>query len=396
MNWTTPHDIKGQVQRLWDQGRILAAGLGDEPLFPLSLRLRRPAPRDLSDHFDAVRGWIRSLESGSKVACGSGYEIKWQEIDNRQLGRNRLPVELSVPSQADACALIGKSLEVAAFDTLARRTLEGFPALKDWLKRKPLTALNHARDWDRILAVLAWFSFHPRSGLFLRQIDIAGVDTKFIEARKGLLAELLDIVLPPDAIDMGSTGQKGFESRYGLVNKPLLLRFRILDERHAIAGLTDLTVPVSQFANLDLQVTRIFITENEVNGLAFPPVANSIVILGLGYAIDLLSNVHWLLTREIHYWGDIDTHGFAMLDRLRARFPHVRSLLMDAETLRFHEALWSVEDAPYVGALDRLTPAEKAVYDDLRFERIGWSVRLEQERVSYGWLKQVLKVLPVA
>ena len=396
MNWTTSDDIKGQVQRLWDQGRILVAGLSDERIFPLSLRLRRPAPQDLSDHFDAVRGWVRSLEAGSKAASGFGYVIEWQEINNRQLGRNHLPVGLTVPSQADACALIGKSLEVASFQTLAQRTLEPFPELGDWLCRRPLTALTHARDWDRILAVLAWFRSHPRSGLFLRQIDVAGVDTKFIETRKGLLAELLDIILSPDAIDTNSAGQKGFEARYGLINKPILLRFRILDERCAIAGLTDITVPVSQFVSLDPQVTRVFITENEINGLAFPPVAKSIVILGLGYAVDLLSNVSWLRAREIHYWGDIDTHGFAMLDRLRARFPLVRSHLMDIATLRAHEALWSVEDAPHIGTLERLTPVEKAPYDALRFDRMGRSVRLEQERISFGWLEQALKVLSVA
>ena len=119
-------------------------------------------------------------------------------------------------------------------------------------------------------------------------------------------------------------------------------------------------------------------------------------IAGLGYAVDLLSNVSWLRAREIHYWGDIDTHGFAMLDRLCARFPLVRSHLMDIATLRAHEALWSVEDAPHIGTLERLTPVEKALYDALRFDRMGRSVRLEQERISFGWLEQALKVLSVA
>ena len=31
--------------------------------------------------------------------------------------------------------------------------------------------------------------------------------------------------------------------------------------------------------------------------------------------------------------GDIDTHGFAILDTLRARFDHVESFLMDRDTL---------------------------------------------------------------
>ena len=46
----------------------------------------------------------------------------------------------------------------------------------------------------------------------------------------------------------------------------------------------------------------------------------------------------WLKGRPLHYWGDIDTHGFAMLDRVRAIFPAAESFLMDRETLCAHSA----------------------------------------------------------
>jgi hypothetical protein len=67
----------------------------------------------------------------------------------------------------------------------------------EWIRRKPLTMLENAADWHRILAVLDWFRDHPRSGLYLRQLDIAAIDSKFIEGRRGLLAELLDVVQSP-------------------------------------------------------------------------------------------------------------------------------------------------------------------------------------------------------
>lgn len=38
----------------------------------------------------------------------------------------------------------------------------------------------------------------------------------------------------------------------------------------------------------------------------------------------------------VHYWGDLDTHGSAILDRLRAWLPQTRSFLMDRETLLDH------------------------------------------------------------
>jgi hypothetical protein len=389
--WTSPDDLRRQLLRLWDQGQLLTAGVACEAFFPLALRLRRPSTRELADRFDEVRAWVRDLEQQSRPWLGFGYEISWREIEHRELGRNRVPIGISVPSRSDALRLIEKVAEADLFDALARTTLRTHPELEGWMGRKPLLALEYARDWERILGVIEWFKQHPRSGLYVRQIDVAGVDTKFIEARKALLAELLDLALPSAAIDCNAVGVKGFEARYGLRAKPNLVRFRILDDRHAIAGLTDLMVPLAQFGNLAPGVRRIFITENEVNGLAFPRVESSLVIFGLGYGIETLSHIDWLHDRDIRYWGDIDTHGFAMLDRLRSRFPRAKSLLMDAETLLAHREHWSVEDAPHVGQLERLTTTEKALYDDLRFDRLGRRVRLEQERISFARLGRVLE-----
>jgi len=391
--WTTSNDLRDQLLRLWDRGQILAARMTGEPLFPLSLRLRRPSPRELGERFHCVRAWIRALEDSSKPRVGFGYEIAWEEVNHRQLGRNRVPLGITVPTRSDALSLIGKAAEAEQFDVLARRIIEANPSLAGWLARKPLTVLDHTHDWERVLGVIGWFKDHPRSGRYARQIDVQGVDTKFIEARKGLLSELLDVVLPPGAIEQAATGVKGFEARYGLRTKPILVRFRILDDSHAIADLTDLTVPIAQFAKLAPAVRRVFVTENEVNGLVFPEIESGLVVFGLGYALELLASVPWLREREIHYWGDIDTHGFAMLDRLRSDFPRAGSLLMDAETLAGHRQHWSIDESPYVGGLTRLTKSEMAVYDDLRFDRLGQRVRLEQERISFACLERALRGL---
>ncbi|MDT1894065.1 hypothetical protein FPK47_29370, partial [Acinetobacter baumannii] len=83
----------------------------------------------------------------------------------------------------------------------------------------------------------------------------------------------------------------------------------------------DLAVPVAQFAALRSSVERVFITENEVNALAFPDMDSSMVVFGGGYGIERLAQAEWVRGRQVVYWGDIDTHGFAILDRLRAWMP---------------------------------------------------------------------------
>jgi len=393
MAWTTPDDVRAQVQRLWDRGRILAARLGAEPLFPLALRLSRPEVRELSDRFAEARDWIRLLEEGSKKATGQGYEVVYAEVNHRQLGLNRVPQSLLVPSELDALALIGKRRQSDAFDRLVETTKATHPELLSWLAKRPLDLLDHADDWVRLLSVVSWFRNHPRPGIYARQIDVEGVHTKFIETHRRLLAELLDLVLPAEHIDQQAIGAQAFERRLGLLCKPALLRFRVLDQSLRVQGLEDVSTPIAQFARLDLPARRVFIVENEINGLAFPQAEASIILFGLGYGVDRLGLVPWLQDKAIYYWGDLDTHGFAILDSLRAVFPNARSFLMDRQTLLSHRPLWVEEPEPSQVPLSRLTEDENKVFEDLRFDRLGHRVRLEQERIAFGHVARTLASL---
>ncbi len=390
MGWTTPEDVRAQVERLWERGRILSAHLDGGPLFPLAIRMRRPSASDLTHRFDEVRAWIRRLESGSQDGT---YRIEWADINHRQVGRNRVPQGLVVPSEADGLALIGKRRQVELFDALVQSTRESRPELLPWIARRPLELLGHADDWPRILAVLEWFCQHPAPGIYLRQLDVPGVHTKFIEARRGVFTELLDLCLPSHAVCQEATGVAQFERRYGLRSKPALIRFRVLDPGLCVAGLDDVTTPASQFAGLELPARRVFITENDINALAFPAVPGGIVVFGLGYGLERLRDIPWLQGRSVHYWGDLDTHGFAILDELRGHLPQARSFLMDRQTLLAHRALWVEEADPCASTLARLTEEEGQLYDDLRRDRLGPRVRLEQERISFGYLQRALRCL---
>ena len=386
-SWSSPATLRAQLQRLWDDGSILAARVRGESLFPLELRLRQPSVAELGEQFDAVRRWIGELEAGA-----DGYQIIWRDINHRQLGRNRLPDKALIATEDDALRLLGRKGDARRFDQLAASTLAVFPQLQAWLARRPLVVLEQAPAWERMLAILQWFVRHPTPQLYLRQLDVAGVDSKFIEARKGLLAELLDLVMDPAAVCAHAVGARQFEARYGLLSKPALVRFRILDPAFAIGGLSDLSVPVAQFATLATNVEHIFITENEINGLAFPSAPAAMVIFGGGYGIERLADIGWLRERTIDYWGDIDTHGFAILDRLRAHLPHTRSMLMDTATLHAHRPLWGEEDRDkrYIGQPERLHPDELALYSALRDDVFGQRVRMEQERLGFGWVSAAI------
>lgn len=388
-DWTTPADLRARVLREWQNGHLLRASLSGEPLYPWRIPLKAPNTAILAARFDASRQWIRELADGAKTTEKPGYRLEFQEINHRQLGRNHVPVAAWLDSEADALALIGKRRETARYHELAGTIAGEFPALRDWLARRPLRVLEHGEDWPRLLGVLGWIARHPRPNVYLRQIDVPGVHSKFIERHRILLAELLESILPADAIDATVPGgMAGFEQHFGFRSKPALIRFRLLDGM--LHGLSDLAVPADQFARLSLPARRVFITENEINFLAFPQFPDSLVIFGAGYGFDALAKAAWLADRDIYYWGDIDTHGFAILNQLRGHFPHVRSLLMDRVTLMAHRSLWGREDTPTQRVLNRLHPDEASLYDDLRLDRITPALRLEQERIGYACLQAAL------
>jgi hypothetical protein len=229
--------------------------------------------------------------------------------------------------------------------------------------------------------------------VYIRQLELPCVDTKFIESHKKVLGELLDEVLPAGQINSDARGVSGFEQRYGFLNKPAQIRFRLLDSALYIQGLSDLQIPVTDFAKLTLPVQRIVITENEINGLALPNMPGAMVIFGLGYGLDSLKQADWMADKTIHYWGDLDTHGFAMLDQLRSYFPQTQSLLMDRATLLAHEPLWGEEPKPTRKQLSRLTDHEQALYEDLCLDRLAPALRLEQERIGFEHVKAALAAL---
>ncbi|HWR02178.1 MAG TPA: DUF3322 domain-containing protein [Chlorobaculum sp.] len=388
MSWTTPANLKAQVQKLWNRGTLLAPMVEGESPFPLRLTLKGPDSRQLSDRFAEVRDWIAQL-----TAAAGPYRIVWRSINHRVLGNNDIPWEIWIDSPDDALDLIGKRRAASEFADMVALTREKEPDLLPWLSRRPLRALDLAKAWPRILHLVAWLRRHPRPGIYPRQIDLPGVHSKFIESHRGVLSELFDLALPPESIDAEATGTAGFCQRYGFLDKPLRVRFRILDPTLSILATGpyhEITLTQDAFAGLDFTGEKVFITENEINFLAFPPVTGAMVIFGAGYGFRNLADIDWLRDKKLFYWGDIDTHGLAILNQLRESFPHAASLLMDSSTLLTYRSSWQTEPSPVTATLSRLTDEERLLYDQLRQGHWGKNIRLEQEIIGFETLREAL------
>lgn len=392
LKWSDAKAIQAELEKRWQSGRILQHELAQDDLFPLKIPLKRPQNFEVNTNFSEIFVWIKSLKEKSKQNLGHGYELVEKEIHHRQSGRNIMPTHAVIPTVQDALRLLKKEREAKWFGELTKMIMTEWPILNEWVFEHPIKVLEIGEEWKQILAVLKWFSGHYRSGLYLRQLDISGIDTKFIEQRKSLFTKLLDIVLPEHAIDKNNTI---FELRYGLQMKPVRIRFRILDPMLFPQGISDMEIPLSQFAAFSPAIDQVFITENEINGLTFPLVSKSLVVFKLGYGLDVLKFIPWLRDKDIYYWGDIDTHGFAMLNQIRHFLPQTKSVLMDETVLLDHKKLWIDEDKPVVGELTKLTREEKQLFISLQDNKWGKGVRLEQERIAFNYLVRYLDGLSI-
>ena len=116
------------------------------------------------------------------------------------------------------------------------------------------------------------------------------------------------------------------------------------------------------------------------------------MIHGGGYSVDLLARLPWLHASRVVYWGDLDSHGFAILAKFRQQVPGAVSILMDVETLIAHRDLWVKEPKPHTGSVVGLTSSEESALARVRAEG---NVRLEQERIPWKYALAAIAPRPL-
>jgi hypothetical protein len=367
-----PDDVRTLLVTRWRRtARDWLSGAGE---WPLAIPLGAPGDKAVRTDLAAAREWIASWEK--ELPAG---EVTWVTREWRALGKQQIPERLMLPDADAVARWVGQSsrwqLARERFHILAMR----WPALMTVLPASfDLLADYTKEDFQRMTTLLAWLEANPNSGLYPRQLPIAGLDSKWLEQRRPVVTQWLAAlrgVVPGD-----------FYATCGLRAPAEMLRMRILDQelRAYVGDMLELIAPAEELAKLQWPVRQAFIVENLQTGMAFTDLPGSIVFMGKGYSVPVLKTIPWLADIPCWYWGDLDTHGFAILNRVRYALSHVESILMDETTLLSHRELWGDEPTPTSAALPLLTQEEQSVYQGLQQHRWGCRVRLEQERLNWA------------
>lgn len=343
------------------------------PARALDMPLHPPSEAQALAHGRAAVDWVASWKDVPGTVWGSR---QWAS-----LGRQSVPERLVLNTPADVARFCGRESHwnritlrlsalidlplpgnAPAFAAAAARSAGGMAELP-------------AADFDRLLGVLDWLRSNPDSGLYIRQLPIRGVDGKWVGAHRGLVERL----------HAAATGA----SSLGLAAAPELIRIRFLDPDLAPGGLGDLAAPAASLAALEISPRTVFVFENLESVVAMPAVPGAVVIHGSGYAVDRIARIPWAGKAHIVYWGDLDSHGFAILNRIRATGLPISTVLMELATLERFEDLCVTEAKPATGTFSHLQPAE---LDMMALLAARGHLRLEQERVEWGYALSRLRM----
>lgn len=364
----SPAELALRWARQWEVADTREQRLLDARAWPISLPIGKPSTAEFTQRTTDVREHLKRWR-----AVGVG-RVLWESVTYR--GGSEavdVPVQwvLDSPSEwSAACddAAVRKEFErlgrlVAAADPVFHRTLV---RQRHLLQDKPEAEISQAIELARVLTPGC------AAGRPLRALGVCGVDSKFFERHRALIAQLLDARFDGRVSDLGLEAflEALDESEHWLLIAPLA---------PGLLPFAQQRVRAREIATQPLPGSHLVIVENERCLHQLPSLLDTVAILGAGLNLEWLC-AEWLQDRRIAYWGDLDTWGLLMLSRARERQPHLEPLLMSARLFDALAATSAVVESSPAGEQppNGLTDRERELYVYLRKLEKG---RLEQEMV---------------
>lgn len=335
----------------WRERHLL--GARDGTAWPLHLPIGIPNAASFRDDSAALHAHLQQWRAIAEHGPGA---VQWEQRSYRA-GSTPLavPTQWVLPRPADCMAAIAYhggsegARAVASHQALAAVLAQVDGRFHRLLLRR-LALWRGARPDEVATAARIALQLAPgcAGGKPLRALAVAGNDSKFFERNASLVTALLDERFDGEAGRQGLTaflGASGEDDHWLLVAPlaPGLLPF------------TRQRVSTSELQATPLPASHILLVENERSlHQLHQPVAGAIAVLGSGLDLNWLA-APWLRSRNVAYWGDLDTWGLRMLATARRHLPGLHALLMDRATFDAHQHRAVAEpvpaDAPASGLL---------------------------------------------
>lgn len=370
----TPEEFIARVRRRVDL-RLRDWALGDTTTATIDAPLLPPSERDAIADLEGALQWVESWQESSDRLPIS---VIWVQRAWARIGTQVVPDRAQVSGPDALTSLAGENERWQRWVARVSSLRRSFGSKIDGVLRTHLREIGELEepDFERLVVSIDWLVRNPDSGLRVRELPIRGIDTKWLERHRAVVESL--------ALAVTCAGSLGLNEHTDVG------RIRLLDPADAVRGLRDIGAPIEDLAALGLSPQTVLIVENLQTFLSLPPMHGVVAAYGQGNAVVALARVPWLRGARTLYWGDLDSHGFRILNLARSVGLQARSVLMDSQTLFDHRDLWVVEPKPFLGSTNLLTEYETASLAELR--ALG-HVRLEQERIPWVYALETLQLV---
>jgi hypothetical protein len=364
----TPGSQAGTVR---NQGEDPPQG-GASP-WPHSFPLGQPNAGELASAFGDV---VHLVSIWREQAKKENLSLTWRQ--RRVHGtEQQLPTHLVVNDIDSAARITGWRTPLATARTRARILVEQHPDMRAAPNALRKILDYSEADFELLSRAAQWFAARATAGnlepLTPRQVPIEGLHAKWLNTRQALVQNLAGVddlgLLPPH---------------------PPRLHFTYLDPDHlASGGRRHDCATVGDRTSLPYLPRIVIISENKDTAIHFPPLTAGVMVEGNGRGGSTAASFSWITNADtVFYWGDIDADGFEILNEFRAAGVTAQSLLMDHFAYERWERYGTNIDRhgkPLQARTPRetphLTPAERAIYENLCSPTWTRHRRIEQERI---------------
>ncbi len=385
---TSYSEFKNALLKDWNNGKF------GEWYFNFigTFKLKSPKSTDLKNNFlgelEIAKEWYSHKDD---------LTINTKVISSKLMGTQEIPSEVVFKDIFELAKFLGKKRELELFIAMHEKALSLNPHLHELFVKRPKFIMDNCDNFNKALKVTQFIINNPHSNLYIREVDLEGINTKFIENNRELILYLYAYATNKEQEISLKSDKESFNLTCGFRSKRPIVRFSFIgDDCSPLVNLSprmDISLDIESFSNLNPKVKNVIICENEITFLSLPKCQDTMAIFGGGYNAKILGVVYWLNFKNIYYWGDLDRDGFAILNNLRANLPNAKiiSLMMDKETFNLGRVSAVEDTSKTAGDLLYLTPKENEVYNELRVRMGEKDTRLEQEYIPYHYVLERLK-----
>lgn len=186
----TVEQTRQRVLVAWN--RQWTSWLGGAGEWPKAFPLDSPTQKTAQGNWNAYNRWVKSWFDELRGNAMLSGELLSVDKAWSTMGKQEVPTHVSFANPHQLASFLGPSYADLYLRTEARwrECAKNWPDLLSTLRTQAewMAGLS-TTDYQRCVAVVDWLSVNLDRGMYLRQLPISGLDTKWIERHAGPIRE---------------------------------------------------------------------------------------------------------------------------------------------------------------------------------------------------------------